>query len=1726
MKKLLLLFVFIGLSFFVKAQPLGNEWIDPTRVHYKFEISSDGIYRIPYSVLSSPAIFGTTLSSLNLNTLVLFHNGEKVPIYISTASNFGNSDYIEFYGKQNRGEIDAQLYNSPADQINPTYSLFTNTSVYYLTTNTGIPANPRYNVTANNINVPLTAEPYFMYKSQVNYPNGMYYAGKYVSQGQTELYKSIYDVGEGYTDNSYFGYIFTVLTPSIYTQGPDAIFRTTYANNSAYEFHDVKIIINNVQSYAQSATGFQLNHAQVNIPVSQLNNGNTSVQYVDNGNGVSQQKNVVGELSIEYPRTFNFSGLSQLYFEIEASASNKLLEITGFQDGGSQPVLYDITNGQIYRSVQPVGTYPLKFNLLPSAQKRSLYLRADVPGTFTFVGGLSPLNFTDYTNFNNQAEYYIITNSALLTLDANNINWVEEYRKYRDTKFAGARIADVDLLYDQFGYGIRKSPLAIRNFIRYLNTSTDITNKLHYVFLVGKAREAQSFRNGGTAYNQCLVPTFGYPGSDNLLAATQASDVPLVAIGRLAAENTTQIKNYLEKVRTYELEQNNYACNQDIPSKEWQKEILHFSGGTTSFEQFAFKGYVDSYKKMAEDSLWGAHVTTYTKTSNAPIESSLAQTIRNKINEGVSWITFFGHSATNAFDFSIDEPENYTNYGKYPILLSNGCFSGLLHDATRGYSEKFVFQPNAGMIAFMATSSLSISSGLNNFSTQLYKNTSVAKYNQPLGLGLKQTLTDLFQNPNTDDITKMTAYEMTLHGDPGLKPNHYPKPDYALDATSVYTTPLTVTPGTDSFDVNVIITNLGKCSVDDTLANGKVVKSKIVVKLTRTIFDVNQNPVLFYYYKTIRAPFLRDTVVFTVPVNIGTLGYGENRFEPFVDAQNEIDETESAECNNTLQTPFVTIIKNDDIIPIYPYDFAIVPSKGVTLKASTINPFAPERAYRFEIDTSELFNSPKLRSTVITQIGGVVHYPTDVAYYEKDSTVFYWRVRRDSAGNVWHYSSFIYLNGEYPGWNQSHHFQFQKDNYQNVRLDSFDRIFKFPPSTNQIHVRTGKSSAIGGGGNVDFETLGWDYNNFNQYRFRMGSCGYANPFQGSSGGLTFAVIDPVSGYPWYSHNWDGNSWGDQYGNVHCGGSKSGDQAGYDFNTTGFNTYKNTTWDTVISNFINDIPNGFYVLIYSVNNPPYTSWSTTLINALGQLGFVAQPFKSGAINGQLVYFTQKGNINYSSFTATSNGSLSILDTSFTFQGAWYQGSFTSPKIGPAVEWRSVHWQRQSKEGGLTADKDSIDIIGVRTNGADTVLITTTATDNLFYNGGPVISATEFPYLKLRLKTYDDSLRTPTQLYYWRVLYKKPPEAAVNPAAHFVAPNNVNIGSKLHFEIGLENVTDVPMPNLLTKYIIRDAALNTYNYSIRYDTLGGLDTLHLVFDTLINQNSFIGLNKITIEANPDNDQIEQFHFNNFAELDFNASGDKTNPLLDVTFDNQHILNGDIVSAKPNILVMLKDENKFLPLDRSSLFDIYIKYPGAAEPTKIDSTSSIFTFYPADGNNLANGNKAQIELKPIFTMDGTYELLIKDRDRSGNNSATTDSRYQGNNPATFFDYKISFEVITKPMITNVLNYPNPFTTATHFVFTITGSEVPDFMKIQIMTIKGTVVKEIFKEELGPLRVGRNITEYAWDGRDQYGDLLANGIYFYHVSTRLDDKQMDAMGMSYDKYFKKGFGKMAIVR
>jgi len=108
------------------GQVYGNEWIDYTKSYYKITVSEDGIYRIDYNTLLAEGV------SLNGANYKMFHNGEEIPIYVSTNGNLSNGDYIEFYGKKNDGAYDNWLYEQPNYQPNPHLSLFTDNSAYYL----------------------------------------------------------------------------------------------------------------------------------------------------------------------------------------------------------------------------------------------------------------------------------------------------------------------------------------------------------------------------------------------------------------------------------------------------------------------------------------------------------------------------------------------------------------------------------------------------------------------------------------------------------------------------------------------------------------------------------------------------------------------------------------------------------------------------------------------------------------------------------------------------------------------------------------------------------------------------------------------------------------------------------------------------------------------------------------------------------------------------------------------------------------------------------------------------------------------------------------------------------------------------------------------------------------------------------------------------------------------------------------------------------------------------------------------------------------------------------------------------------------------------------------------------------------------------------------------------------------------------------------------------------
>ncbi|GAB2792150.1 hypothetical protein HNQ93_003575 [Hymenobacter luteus] len=86
-------------------------------------------------------------------------------------------------------------------------------------------------------------------------------------------------------------------------------------------------------------------------------------------------------------------------------------------------------------------------------------------------------------------------------------------------------------------------------------------------------------------------------------------------------------------------------------------------------------------------------------------------------------------------------------------------------------------------------------------------------------------------------------------------------------------------------------------------------------------------------------------------------------------------------------------------------------------------------------------------------------------------------------------------------------------------------------------------------------------------------------------------------------------------------------------------------------------------------------------------------------------------------------------------------------------------------------------------------------------------------------------------------------------------------------------------------------------------------------------------------------------------------------------------------------------------------------------------------------------------------------------------------------------------KLALQHVLNYPNPFATSTtfHFDHNRQGDDLD--VQVQIFTVSGKLVRTLQAPVIGSTP---HVSSISWDGRDEYQDQLARGVYIYRVSVR----------------------------
>ena len=483
MKKFVLILFTCFISCIVVAQQYYNEWIDYSKTYYKFKIAATGLYRINQQNL--PA----ALQTANASQFQLWRNGKEIALYTG-------SGYIEFWGEKNDGLPDKNLYKDPNNQLSTDLSLETDTAIYFLTVNTG--ANLRINDAANNVNGnTLTAEQNFMYHYRYDFQN-IINRGRAVYYG-TNVYSSTYDIGEWWSSaeispSSPLTVNLGNLHASALAAQPVQL-NVSVAGNSVVNGSSRTVQVNlNGSNVISDNTLYQMNAKVLsnnNVNQSLITSANTTVA-IANINAQVNDRIVAGFLDLYYPHTFDFGGSSDFAFTYPADISNKYLKITNFNASNATPVLYDLTSLKRYTANTSIaGT--LQF-VLPanSSSESNLVLVSEDASNIHYITGFQTRNFINFNSATNQSDYLIISNK-ILGLGANQP--VDMYRQYRSSASGGsynAKIYDIDDLVDEFAYGIKQHPLAVKNFLRYARNTFSI--KPLFAFLVGKAVTYDEYR--------------------------------------------------------------------------------------------------------------------------------------------------------------------------------------------------------------------------------------------------------------------------------------------------------------------------------------------------------------------------------------------------------------------------------------------------------------------------------------------------------------------------------------------------------------------------------------------------------------------------------------------------------------------------------------------------------------------------------------------------------------------------------------------------------------------------------------------------------------------------------------------------------------------------------------------------------------------------------------------------------------------------------------------------------------------------------------------------------------------------------------------------------------------------------------------------------------------------------------------------------------------------------
>jgi hypothetical protein len=518
-----------------------------------------------------------------------------------------------------------------------------------------------------------------------------------------------------------------------------------------------------------------------------------------------------------------------------------------------------------------------------------------------------------------------------------------------------------------------------------------------------------------------------------------------------------------------------------------------------------------------------------------------------------------------------------------------------------------------------------------------------------------------------------------------------------------------------------------------------------------------------------------------------------------------------------------------------------------------------------------------------------------------------------------------------------------------------------------------------------------------------------------------------------------------------------------FEYRGFDVSSNATLADSMAQYLRDMSADRFIVITIVFDG-YTNDNDTLYSALEAIG--ARQIRSVQRGESWALIAQKRTgIALESYSKDSVAEISYLIPSFYNV---LTGRVATGAIGPAKRWQSVSWTNDASGAGTDV---SLKIVGMKSNGAPDTLMTLSKT--VLSADLSSVDARTYPKLQL-VSTLQSSFGTATPiLKSWSVEYQGPPDPATAPQLVRVDRDSVLEGEDAEFSADIYNIGYTTADSLKVNFYLLDKTnAQKLFQSVQVHDLGSEDSKTV--SATLNSSGLRGLQTLVVELDS-KPNVELYNINNVVSRTFYIRRDSTPPQLQITFDGVQIVNGDYVSANPTILMKLFDNS---PLPFSDTSNVSLRLDNGSIPY-LNNPQLTYSF-PSTGSE-----KAELQYQPQLT-DGGHTLFIDAQDASGN-------------PLSGSGFRVDFTVQSAPTLQGVYNYPNPFSNDTYFTFNLTGSTLPDELKIRIYTVAGRLIHTLLVPP-NSLRLGFN--RFYWDGRDYDGNEIANGVYFYTMVLKSGDK------------------------